>query len=90
MAERRLHGKGGLSADNGRYPQGGILSPTAANMALDGLARCLSARFGRRHKVHLVRYADDFIITGASPAPLADEVQSLVEQFLRERGLTLR
>lgn len=36
-----------------------------------------------------MRYADDFIITGVSKALLADEVKPLVEQFLRERGLTL-
>ena len=37
-------------------PQGGIISPTAANVALDGLESRLR-RFSRR-KVHLVRYAD--------------------------------
>ena len=58
-------------------------------MALDGLERALKARFRRHHKVHLVRYADDFIITGVSAALLADEVLTLVEQFLMERGLTL-
>ena len=40
-------------------------------------------------KVHLVRYADDFIITGTSQVLLKDEVQPLVEHFLRERGLEL-
>ena len=59
-------------------PQGGIVSPTAANMALDGLERRLQARFQGRHKVNLVRYADDFVITGASPALLEDEVKPLV------------
>jgi RNA-directed DNA polymerase len=70
-------------------PQGGILSPTAANMALDGLERVLEARFRRRHQIHLVRYADDFIITGTSSALLVEEVQPLVEQFLTERGVEL-
>ena len=70
-------------------PQGGILSPTAANMALDGLEQRLRARLHTRHKVNLVRYADDFIITGASSTLLADEVKPLVQQFLKERGLEL-
>jgi RNA-directed DNA polymerase len=70
-------------------PQGGILSPTAANMALDGLEVRLKARFRGHHKVNLVRYADDFIITGASSTLLAEEVKPLVQQFLRERGLAL-
>jgi RNA-directed DNA polymerase len=40
-------------------------------------------------KVHLVRYADDFIITGSSHSLLVNEVQPLVEEFLREQGLNL-
>ena len=50
-------------------PQGGIASPVLANRALDGLQRLLEQRFSntcRRRaecKVHLVRYADDFIIS---------------------------
>src|SRR5207249_10851417 len=43
----------------------------------------------RRNKVHLVRYADDFIVTGTSKELLRDEVQPLVAHFLKERGLEL-
>ena len=43
----------------------------------------------RSAKVHLVRYADDFIITGTSKVLLHDEVQPLVAHFLKERGLEL-
>ena len=39
-------------------------------------------------KVHLVRYADDFIITGRSKEAL-EEIKPLVVDFLKERGLTL-
>jgi RNA-directed DNA polymerase len=70
-------------------PQGGIVSPTAANMALDGLDRRLQTRFKGRCKVNLVRFADDFVITGVSQALLEDEVKPLVVQFLKERGLEL-
>jgi RNA-directed DNA polymerase len=76
-------------------PQGGIISPALANRTLDGLQRLLEERFGaprsrqRSCKVHLVRYADDFIITGTSQILLKYEVQPLVEQFLKERGLEL-
>ncbi|WP_245232849.1 reverse transcriptase domain-containing protein, partial [Thiorhodococcus minor] len=52
-------------------PQGGILSPTAANMALDGLEARLKARFRGHHKVNLIRYADDCVprrrIAGRKP-----------------------
>src|SRR5207244_1598024 len=60
-------------------PQGGIISPALANRTLDGLQGLLHARFGgtrrqrQRHKVHLVRYADDFVITGTSRKLLRDE-----------------
>jgi RNA-directed DNA polymerase len=45
--------------------------------------------FLRHPKVNLVRYADDFIITGATKELLENEVKPLVEQFLRDRGLQL-
>jgi len=76
-------------------PQGGIISPVLANQTLDGLQRLLTERFGatrsrrKECKVHLVRYADDFIITGTSRVLLQYEVQPLVAQFLSERGLEL-
>src|SRR5690348_10352906 len=76
-------------------PQGGICSPVIANMALDGLERLLASRFPKkgssekRTKVNLIRYADDFCITGASKELLEQEVKPLVEQFLSERGLQL-
>jgi RNA-directed DNA polymerase len=79
-------------------PQGGIISPTLANMTLDGLEKLLAKHFPRQKwkdgkiwspKVNLVRYADDFIITGDSKELLENEVRPLVEQFLKERGLTL-
>src|ERR1051326_6596663 len=71
------------------------ISSALANRALDGLQELLERRFrDTRHrrggsKVHLVRYADDFIITGRSRVLLQREVQPLVEHFLRERGLEL-
>ncbi len=70
-------------------PQGGIASPTMANMVLDGLERALKDRFRSGSLVHMVRFADDFIITGRSEELLQYEVKPVVESFLRERGLTL-
>ncbi|MGZ3434343.1 MAG: group II intron reverse transcriptase/maturase [Isosphaeraceae bacterium] len=76
-------------------PQGGIVSPAPANWALDGLQRLLAEHFAetpkqqRMNKVHLVRYADDFSITGTSKEPLRDRVRPLVAEFLKERGLEL-
>jgi RNA-directed DNA polymerase len=76
-------------------PHGGIISPALANLTLDGLERVLAQHFAstttlqRRTQVHLVRYADDFIITGRSRELLADAVRPLVEAFLQERGVEL-
>jgi len=74
-------------------PQGGIISPVLANLALDGLQTLLARHFPagtkQKFKVHLVRYADDFIITGKSRFLLEHRVKPLVEQFLTERGLEL-
>ena len=76
-------------------PQGGIISPTLANMTLDGLEAEIKAALAGRSsklpnpKVNLVRYADDFVITGSTQELLADQIKPLVEAFLRERGLEL-
>jgi RNA-directed DNA polymerase len=73
-------------------PQGGIASPTLANLVLDGLERRLFSRFSRRtggkkSKVRLIRYADDFVITGATKEVL-EQAKTEVEAFLAERGLS--
>ena len=70
-------------------PQGGPISPVLANMALDGLEELLNKHFpSRHHKVYLVRYADDFIVTAAERATL-EEILPRIEEFLAERGLRL-
>jgi len=76
-------------------PQGGICSPVLANLALDGLEAKLREKYpkasnaSRKAKANLVRYADDFIITGSSKELLENEIKPLVEQFMEERGLEL-
>lgn len=75
-------------------PQGGIISPVLANLALDGLQNKLTGLFrtvrdARAAKVNFVRYADDFIITGTSKELLEQRVKPLVQDFMRVRGLEL-
>lgn len=76
-------------------PQGGIISPVLANLALDGMEALLKKHFSKSrptapaNKVHLIRYADDFVITGSSKELLEMQVKPLIEQFLAERGLEL-
>ena len=58
-------------------------------MVLDGLERVAIMAARGNHKVHVVKYADDFVITGASREVLETKVKPAVEVFLRERGLEL-
>ena len=74
-------------------PQGGIISPVLANMTLDGLEHALAEAFPRAAdkglKMNMVRYADDFIVTGYSKEWLEQKVIPVVVNFLAERGLSL-
>ena len=70
-------------------PQGGIISPTLANMTLDGLEQAVKEAIPRRSRVNFIRYADDFIITGKSKRLLENQVKPVVEAFLKTRGLSL-
>jgi hypothetical protein len=63
-------------------------------MALDGLERILRKKYphsgpkalkGMNKQVNLVRYCDDFLITGISKEVLEQEVKPLVTDFLCER-----
>ncbi|MGH9766985.1 MAG: group II intron reverse transcriptase/maturase [Blastocatellia bacterium] len=70
-------------------PQGGIISPVIMNLTLDRLESLLTKYFPkhRGHCVKLVRFADDFIITGRTKELLEDEVKPLIAEFLKSRGL---
>jgi RNA-directed DNA polymerase len=80
-------------------PQGGIISPVLMNLTLDGLESVLTQLGVKRnqdgkivanpYKLNLIRYADDFIITGISREVLEQKVKPLVVAFLAERGLKL-
>lgn len=86
---------GKLFSTDAGTPQGGVISPTLANLTLDGMERMLLERFGAKSsptankaKINLTRYADDFVITGATKETL-EEVRKMIEEFLKDRGLTL-
>ena len=70
-------------------PQGGIISPTLANMTLDGLEQVIRTAVRRRNRVNFIRYADDFIVTGKSKRLLENAIRPAIETFLAERGLQL-
>ena len=78
-------------------PQGGIILPTLANMALDGLQSLLENCVRKYQvnykkivpKIHLVRYTDDFIVTAKDRETIETVILPLVRNFMAERGLTL-
>jgi RNA-directed DNA polymerase len=70
-------------------PQGGIISPTLANMTLDGLEEVIKKSCPRRRKVNFIRYADDFIVTADSRELIGENIIPAINRFLAERGLKL-
>lgn len=81
--------KGVLFHTNAGTPQGGVISPTLMLMTLQGLERCIKATAKTNDKVHVVIYADDFVVTAASKEVLVDKVLPAINVFLGERGLRL-
>jgi RNA-directed DNA polymerase len=84
-------------------PQGGILSPLLANIALTGLEEYLNISYKKRTqkqygkdkefyktigKYRVTRYADDFVIFARNKEDI-EKVPKLLENYLLERGLVL-
>jgi RNA-directed DNA polymerase len=82
-------------------PQGGIISPLLANIALHGMAQLFGAqtksgtylqpqrRSGINKGLQVIRYADDFVVTAPSREILEQYVVPKLRAFLAERGLEL-
>lgn len=76
-------------------PQGGVISPLLANIALHGLESILEEKFnrrvtnGRKRKVTVVRYADDFLVMDTSLEVIL-EAQRITEKWLQDIGLNLK
>jgi RNA-directed DNA polymerase len=73
-------------------PQGGIISPLLANIALNGLEEHLGVKYNNRGESRgkriLVRYADDFVILCESEDD-ALKAKETTEEWLGLRGLEL-
>jgi RNA-directed DNA polymerase len=81
--------KGKLYPTKAGTPQGAIISPVLANMTLDGLEYAIKNAVPKDAKVHVIRYADDFIVTGKSKEILQQKVRPAIRSFLSQRGLNL-
>ena len=67
-------------------PQGGVVSPLLANIALNGIEDCHTYKIGS-HKVEpSIRYADDMVII-LRPEDNATEILEKISQFLADRGM---
>jgi len=70
-------------------PQGGVISPLLANWTLDGMEAMVKGMFGYRPKVHVIRYADDFVVVAETKEILEQTVKPAIQKFMAERGLRL-
>lgn len=80
-------------------PQGGVISPLLANIALHGLETAITTSFpttvkkqGRVHgqwQPRVIRYADDFVILHQD-LTVIEEAKQRAEKWLQEMGLELK
>lgn len=71
-------------------PQGGVISPLLANIALHGLETAVFTIWSNKaRRAHLVRYADDFIATHYSLEGIL-KVRQVVQEWLKGMGLEMK
>ena len=82
-------------------PQGGVCSPLLANVALHGMEERIKQSFPRKEKwekgkrvgytnpVHLVRFADDFVVLHED-LEVIRQCQKIICEWLKELGLELK
>ena len=78
-------------ATNEGTPQGGVISPLLANVALHGLEEKVMTLVPERKKTELtvVRYADDFVVIHKS-REVVEKAQKVIAEWLRGIGLELK
>jgi RNA-directed DNA polymerase len=73
-------------------PQGGVISPLLANIALHGMEEALGVKYNNRGEIRgkraVVRYADDFVVFCESKKD-AEEAKEALRGWLGKRGLKL-
>jgi RNA-directed DNA polymerase len=82
-------------------PQGGVISPLLANIALHGMEERINQAFpskeiwsknkriGRKNPAHLIRYADDFVILHED-LEVVQQCQEIIAEWLQQMGLELK
>lgn len=73
-------------------PQGGVISPLLANIALHGMEEALGVKYDKRGQIiskrAMVRYADDFVVFCETQED-AEQAKQTLSNWLEARGLTL-
>ena len=67
-------------------PQGGVVSPLLANIALNGIERIGEFKTSNGITSKCIRYADDMVFV-LKPEDSAEKLLAKVEEFLAERGM---
>ncbi|MGB3532045.1 MAG: group II intron reverse transcriptase/maturase [Microcoleaceae cyanobacterium] len=80
-------------------PQGGVISPLLANIALDGMIRDIRKEFPKtkwvnkernhNYKPFIIRYADDFVVLHKD-LDVIFQCQKMIASWLRKLGLQLK
>jgi len=86
-------------------PQGGIISPLLANIALHGIEECVKnfaetldcqnsngkqeSKKNKRRKLNLIRYADDFVILHKDYS-VVQKCKEIISEWLKDMGLELK
>ncbi|CAD0232545.1 DNA polymerase [Planktothrix agardhii] len=87
--------------DNGTFeateagtPQGGVISPLLANIALDGMIKRVEKCFPKgtnnnKNYAKIIRYADDFVVISPQ-LEVIQQCQIVIEEWLKPIGLELK
>ena len=70
-------------------PQGGVISPLLANIALHGFERAMQQGFPPKQRPAVIRYADDFVILHPDLEVIL-QLRQRAEAWLRQMGLNLK
>jgi RNA-directed DNA polymerase len=81
-----------LHATEHGTPQGGVISPLLANIALHGMEEAIGVKYNSEGEIAgkraIVKYADDFVCFCETRED-TEHVQKILVEWLAERGLTL-
>ena len=70
-------------------PQGGVISPLLANIALHGMEIKILEEFPKRNAPSIIRYADDFVVMHEN-LTVVQKCQQVVTEWLSDMGLELK